>query len=175
MAMLLSLVYGMLMVMKRWILISTGWVAIFIAVMATLFIFTDIFKSNPIPIDIRNRVDFATYYPSELPEGYAIQQNSYETSSSDVLLYRLTGPKNTKIFVSQQAPPSSFDFNDFHTKQIKNSRTAITQNGETIYLGMLEDNATASIRTPTTWILLTADKSAVPLENLEMIAKNFKT
>ena len=142
---------------KEWVWVSIAWAGIIAVVIAGLFFFTDIFQKNPIPKNIREQVDFATYYSNELPKDYFIDPNSYEVSGG-VLLYAIHIPNEKQITVSQQKPPESFDFNDFHTKQLRNSRSSKIDDGETLYLGTLENNNVASIRTAQTWILLSTDK-----------------
>lgn len=162
----------MLMVMKKWILIGLGWLAIFITILAVLFIFTGIFKSNPIPENIRNKVDFATYYPSSLPEGYSINTASFETANN-LLSYQITKGTNKTILVTQQKTPTNFNFTEFQTKSIKNSRSVTTSTGNQAYIGLLEKNSIASLRAESTWILLSTTSKNVSVEDLEKIIKSF--
>jgi replication initiation and membrane attachment protein DnaB len=164
----------MLIVMKQWILISLGWLSIAAAVIACLFIFTGLFKASPIPENIRRQLDFAIYYPAQLPNGYLIQDDSYEVING-TLSYTIGGLQKPPISVSQQSPPETFDFEKFHNETLKNKHTTNTDTSSVAYIGRLEANNVVSLRTDTTWILLTADRSKVSFETLEKIAKKLRT
>lgn len=158
----------------QWVWISLVWVGIIVAIIAGLFFFTDLFQKNPIPKNIRESVDFATYYPKDLPEGYAINTKSFELKGN-VLIYIIQTPDHKSVSVSQQRVPDGFDFESFQTDILKDRRTIETDRGTIAYSGRLESTHVTSVRDQNTWILLSAPKDEVEISVLESIAKTLRT
>lgn len=106
-----------------------------------------------IPAEIRQKVAFPLYYPSELPEGFRVDDKSF-SATKDVATYAFDGP-DTRLAISVQPKPPGFSFDDFHSKQITGGEPLDTPVGKAI-IGTLGDRLVSSIVTDRAWILINA-------------------
>lgn len=108
-----------------------------------------------IPQNIRDAVDFSLYYPKELPAGFKVDPASFSIGSN-VVAYTISYNPDSKLAVSLEPVPPSFDFEMFYEKSLRNTQTLVSRIGKTT-IGRLNGVETASIMTTDkTWILITA-------------------
>ena len=107
--------------------------------------------NEKIPTEIRAKVDFPLYYPSEVPPGYRIDEESF-TATRDVASYAFDGPDN-RVSISVQPKPPGFDFDNFHSKQITGGEPLDTPVGKAT-IGTLGDRIVSSMVTDRAWILI---------------------
>lgn len=69
---------------------------------------------NPFSAKVMASVQFPLYYPTQLPAGYRISSKSVTEPQSGVVVFDAVGPNNTKIYISEESRPSSFDFGGYY-------------------------------------------------------------
>lgn len=60
---------------------------------------------NPIPKAARKGLTFQLYYPTKLPEGYSVKEDSFENKDGSLIFY-IISPDNKEIGVSEQPLPA---------------------------------------------------------------------
>jgi hypothetical protein len=158
-----------------WIGTHKRWAAAIIAIVALLGAATAVLllksvSDIPIPLTIRQRAPVTLYYPASLPKSYVIDQDSFDLKQSVVTYTISSGDK--KVFVSQQAKPSGFDFTKLNDDQMQSSTKIATPNGEAV-LGTLGENNAASLVTVDSWVLMTAPPN-LPLSEIQSIVASLK-
>lgn len=113
-------------------------------------------EPSPIPAAVRQQVDFPLYYPSRLPDGYAVSQTP--TVSESVVVMAVKTPSGNNVFISQQAAPTGLDYQKFLNDELKRPREYSTPAG-VAYIGGPVGRMLGSILTSKTWILLNASLS----------------
>lgn len=126
---------------------------------------------DPLPAAIRSSTPISLFYPTSLPEGYVLNRDSFSINNG-VVSYTVQDSKGNKLLFTQQAPPASFNFEDFATKQISAGRRGNSPHGELV-IGTFQGNAVASLRSSNTWLLISSPDKA-SLGNLEKIASELK-
>ncbi len=108
-----------------------------------------------IPSRISNQVLFPLYYPTDLPNGYVVNERSFEVTEQ-VVSYRLESPSSPQILISQQPRVASFNYDEFNTQKVGNPSAVLTQYGKAV-IGVGEAGKIASLVTDKTWIFMTSD------------------
>ena len=141
-----------------------------VALIILAFVFWLVFwrSSNPNPFSrqIVNSVNFPLYYPAKLPPGFHIDDKSVTTPQTGVVVYDIVGPDNQKIYVSEEARLSTYNFGPF-LASINNPQVKVTNLG-TLEVGFLGDTSTtiATLITSKTW-LIAKTTSSLTLDQLK--------
>lgn len=61
--------------------------------------------NNPIPKSARKGLTFQLYYPTRLPDGYYVKEDSFENKDGSLIFYIMT-PDNKAVGVSEQPLPT---------------------------------------------------------------------
>lgn len=128
--------------------------------------------SSPIPANIRASVSFPLLYPSKLPAGYHLDNNSF-SSSGGVVLYSAQNGSGTKIAFTVQQRPSGFDFNNFYKQGLTNPSTFDTSLGQAA-LGTTNGRPLGSLLTDKSWLLVSSASKSVQSDDLRLILNNLK-
>jgi hypothetical protein len=149
---------------------KTGFLFVVFAAVIAVFLVLLLFKKqdSPIPKNIEKSVNFALYYPSNLPNGYSLDKNSVKSENQIVFYSLSSGDK--KISISEQAAPSNPP--DFEKIQKGNTsfKPLDTAGGHAIY-GVSQKTPAAILLTNTTLINISGDKN-VPLDTIVKTTKS---
>lgn len=117
-------------------------------------------QQSPFAKSIVASVGFPLYYPKALPSGYIIDTSSI-TSNGQAVLYQIINPgaSNATIFVSIQAKPSNFNFNDFYQQKLSDTTAHPTANGQAV-VGLYNNGVFGSLVTSSDWIIITTPNEA---------------
>jgi hypothetical protein len=126
---------------------------------------------NPVPAAILDSVSYTVYYPTNLPKGYKIDNKSFSSPQSGVIVFNLVNSKGQKIYISQEARPTTFNFGGYYNG-FKDRSEVIVSDG-TIAVGKINNGATeiASLATNKTWIISNTS-TEVPLNQLSDMLKS---
>ena len=144
-------------------------ITIVIATLASVY-FIKFSSEPPIPQEVVSATIFPIYYPAEMPDGFAIDQQSFESSQSVVLYQIKQKDTGKKINVSLQPTLPDFEYDEFYKRDVVGRREVVTSSGPAI-LGTFGGAPFASLTTDTTWVILKADKG-IKIEALETITKS---
>jgi hypothetical protein len=122
--------------------------------------------ANPIPAAIKSQVGFTTYYPSTLPDGWKIDSSSYSVDT-DVLFYKLVGPKTT-IVVSTQARPKSLQIDALFKSQLTNVTQFDAPSGDGA-VGTAGTRFIGSMLGNDSWVLLSPTSSDITQHELRLL------
>ncbi len=154
----------------RWLVI----LIIILIIVGSIFVFWTIKhrrSESPIPLAISEKALYEIYYPSKLPVGYTINQNSFNLSDG-ILLFGVSDGANHNIAFTEQAKPKDFDFNHFNSglKDAKN----LANTPYTNVLGKTSAGATLlSVTGDTTWLIISSNSSLTEAD-WRLIAQNLK-
>ena len=134
------------------------------------------YKSNkldsPVPVTIRASVNFPILYPTKLPSGYHLDNNSY-TSSGNVVLYSAVNSSGTRIAFTDQQRLANFNFNTFYTQGLSNPTSFDTSIGQAA-IGTATDKLLGSLVTDQSWLLVSSTSKSVGSADLKLILSNAK-
>lgn len=71
---------------------------------------------NPFSTGVIAAMKFPLYYPTSLPSGYRIDTKSVSQPSDGVVVFDMIGPKGDKLYMSEEARPTTFDLGGFYKK-----------------------------------------------------------
>lgn len=128
-----------------------------------------------LPQDVVSKTLFQIYVPSQLPQGFYVDEKTI-VHDNDVLLFQLKDGDGRVIALTEQSIPAKFDFEDFYKKQVTNPRTI----SGTPFHSVIGDTAMAegagikmlSIRADNTWVMVSGQR--VGEAELEFIAKHLR-
>ena len=116
-------------------------------------------------------VTIPLYYPKNLPNGYTDNNDSLAIKQN-VFYSSVTGPNNTKFYITQQPIPDNFNFVDF-SKKFLNPDTFSSDAGQVV-AGQVGSNTIGSIKTnKNTWILINSIGTN-SLDGLEVAARSLE-
>jgi hypothetical protein len=159
-------------VQRHWKPIAIGTVTAVVIIVSTISIYYALNRNtapaSPFSPQTVSSVEFSLYYPINLPKGFKISKSSITSPQSGVVVMDIDGPDGAKIYLSQQARPSKFDFGGYY-KNFTDSRQQVTDTG-VIATGKIDSGNTVigSLATNKTWILANTQSKLSPsdLENL---------
>ena len=101
-------------------------------------------------------VDFPLYYPLQIPKGFRTDPKSVTEPQSGVVVFDMKDSKGRKIFVSEEARSSTYNYGGFFNG-IERSSQFKAQFGAAItgYLNN-EQNVVGSIVSQKTWVIVNA-------------------
>lgn len=141
-------------------------------VIISILIVSFLAPNNPLPTNIRSRINFVTFLSPKLPPKFQLVANSYSISNH-VLTFVIATPNNQQILVSEQKDPPNFNVNSFQQGQIKDKNTVSTRYG-TAYFGNLEDSQIGSLDASGTWVLLSEPKQVNTTSSLVALMKSLR-
>lgn len=126
---------------------------------------------DPFTSRILSSMQFPLYYPTELPTGYRIDTKSVNVPQQGVVVFSMIGPKGEKLYMSEEARPSSFDLGGFYNKFQDRKEVGVSDGA--IAVGQLDGGRTevASRANNKTWILSNT-RANIPLEQLTTMMKS---
>lgn len=154
--------------MKRWLKYGGVVLAFLAMITGSLLFYLQNQQAGPFTKSDTTRTQIPLYNIRNLPEGYAFKQSSVSLSA-DVASYVLTNGQ-ANIFVAEQARADSIDYDEFHSKQIKNSYRVPTGIGEAV-IGNLNGKPTLSLVGRKTWILMRSSHN-IDFAVLEDVSRN---
>lgn len=122
-----------------------------------------------IPQAMLRRTSFPVYQPAWLPEGFSVNQQSFD-ANEQVLTFAVKDASITRLVFTEQPKPSREQINSFYNQQLSAARTIPLKNGEAT-LGQFEGMPLAAIATDQTWVLIRA-VAAIDDAQLQKIAEN---
>lgn len=131
------------------VIIST----VVLATIAGLTWFKLVQTKPSLPPDLKDQVRFTYFLPHKLPQDYSVQQTSYAYNQG-VLIYRVTGPKNVTILVTQQPEPGNFDIG--HFQNILKDKLGVETSYGTAYVGKSENIKIGSLVAGGSWLFMSA-------------------
>jgi hypothetical protein len=158
---------------RRIFLIATS--GLLVILIAGLAVLSTSGSDNPIPNKFTSNLGFTAYYPSpsNLPSGYHLDKDSFNSPAKDVLVYTVSS-SNTHLTVSLQNKPSSYDLAQFVKQHLALNTTLATSVGVAT-IGSLNDETVASLPTnKTTWIIVSSQNN-VSKSVLDTLLKSFKS
>lgn len=124
-------------------------------------------RSDVVPAYVRSSVNFPIYQPRTLPAGFAVDQTSFKLNSQVVTFVAKRG--ESEVLFTEQARPRQFDFDNFYTNQLSDSRRTSTNLGSAV-IGYFGDGELGSVLTERTWILVRA-KQGVSSPQMDTIVQ----
>lgn len=117
-------------------------------------------------------VEFPLYYPVTLPKGFSISKGSITSPQQGVVVMDIDGPGGAKIYLSQQARPSKFDFGGYY-KNFTDGNQKVTDTG-VIATGKIDGGNTVigSLATNKTWILANTQSTSLKPADLQALLQN---
>lgn len=132
-----------------------------------------IWASPPIPREASKGLGFPLYHPSNLPEGFSVDQSSF-TQRDKVLIFSIRTPDGQNIAVAEQARP-----NDLDLGERPNPSGAPTPDDEPFGTGLGRahimlwgEKTVISLPTEKTWIILNI--TDVPKDDARAVARAFQ-
>lgn len=128
-------------------------------------------NANPFTAKQMASVQFPLYYPTQLPDGYRIDASSVNEPQQGVIVFSLIGPKSKKLYISEEARPSTFDLGGFY-KKFEDLREIPVSDG-TVAVGKLGGGTTEIVSRANnkTWILSNTTAN-IPLDQLVAMLKS---
>jgi hypothetical protein len=122
---------------------------------------------DPFTTKIQSSVHYPLYYPTQLPTGFRMGQNSVVKPQANVVLVTIDGPRNEKLYISEEAIPSGFSFNGFYLT-FADLKKINTPDG-LLAIGRINARETeiGSLATAKTWILSNTNS---PVSNQQLTA-----
>jgi hypothetical protein len=110
-----------------------------------------------IPKAVTQSASFPIYTPKKLPEGFSLDQNSFQYISGEgVLVFQATDKAGDKLVFSEQPKPANFNFDDFNNKQLISPKPLPnTPYATTVGKTLDKQTTLISILTDKTWIIAT--------------------
>jgi hypothetical protein len=124
-----------------------------------------------IPSNIRTAVDFPLYYPEQLPKGYTINPSSFG-ATNEVVTYSINYGTDSKLAISLQPIPRTFDFTQFYANSMKDALSVNTTIG-TAKIGNINGVQTVSLTNAKTWLLISAP-NGIGNDALLSVLKSFR-
>lgn len=160
---------------RNWAMITSLIVLAILLVLAViLFIMNQNIAKTTLPSDIKTKLTFPAYIPTELPGSYRIQTDSFSIQEEAVLLFKAVDSSGSSLFFSQQAKPKDMNFDAFYTQQIKEAKTLDDTPYATVW-GKTADGTSSimSIVADETWILLTT-QAPMSESDLQTVAQSLR-
>lgn len=139
-----------------------------VVVVVALSIFIITRPKEPIPAAIVKQAGFTLFYPSELPDTYKIDPESFDYRDARVS-YSLTSPSKPKILVTIQAKPADYDTEYFNQKLPGRSGLE-TPNG-TAVIGQAGNSKLSSLISDGAWVLISTS-SQTPDKAFNQVTKS---
>jgi len=126
---------------------------------------------NPFNSHISSSMQFPLYYPTQLPAGYRIDTKSVNVPQQGVVVFNMVGPKGSKLYMSEEARPSTFDLGGFYQKFQNLKETSVSDGA--VAVGRVNSGQTevASRANNKTWILSNTTAN-IPLNQLTNMMKS---
>jgi hypothetical protein len=152
------------------------WLSVSIAVctLAGICIWLLWFKSSrffPEAI-VESSSKFSLYYPTELPEGYYADKNSFSRAAG-VLTFTAVNQQKEHLNFSLQARPANYDFEGFYNLVLKDTFRYVTPHGEAA-IGYAQDLTVGSILTENTWIIVSSGTKNLDTDDIQSVLVNLK-
>jgi hypothetical protein len=144
-----------------------------IAVGVGVLLLAPLLSKSPVPAEIADKALFDVYYPSRLPAGYTIDQDSFQFVENDVLVFSAKKADGSgTIAFTEQAKPEDYDFNEFNKGLNKPQK--LHSGDYTAILGQLGDNQPIlSVTSDSTWVLVRSE-ARVSAQDYKTIAGGLK-
>lgn len=126
---------------------------------------------NPFTAKIMASVQFPLYYPTQIPSGYHIDSGTVNEPQSGVVVFDMVGPKGQKLYMSEEARPTTFDLGGFY-KKFEGLKEIPVSDGA-VAVGKLGGGTTEIVSRANnkTWILSNTSAS-IPLDQLVSMMKS---
>jgi hypothetical protein len=126
---------------------------------------------NPFTPHVSSSMQFPLYYPTQLPTGYRIDTKSVNVPQQGVVVFNMIGPKSEKVYMSEEARPSTFDLGGFYQKFQDLKEIGVTDGA--IAVGRVDGGQTeiASRANNKTWILSNTT-AKIPFDQLTNMMKS---
>jgi hypothetical protein len=111
-------------------------------------------SKEPLSATVRKQAGFPLYYPSEVPAGYTLKQDSVRLDNG-IVFYSLVRGAKTILFSQQEVPTSPPDL-----AHLQGFKKVTTFNGDDVAVGTSNGQPTALLLTDTTLITVTGSKDA---------------
>jgi hypothetical protein len=127
--------------------------------------------TSPIPLDVAEKALFDTYYPSRLPQGFELDEDSYGVQEG-ALIFSASHQDGRKLAFTETAVPKDFDFDEFNQGLSNSKRLSGTPH--TAIIGRMPGQRTVlSITAGNAWLLMTSQND-VPEGDLRLIASHLR-
>ncbi|HYH74455.1 MAG TPA: hypothetical protein VD735_00680 [Candidatus Saccharimonadales bacterium] len=133
-------------------------------------------NESPFPPAIRTNTNLTLFYPTTLPEGYALDETSID-QTNDVISYVAEKPGKPSRYINFSIQPRAdkFDFNTFYNTTLVKSFKFTTTLGEATVGSMQSNgNTVGSLINGDTWIIVSAP-AAVKSSEVQTIIADLKT
>lgn len=124
---------------------------------------------NPFSTGVIAAMKFPLYYPTNLPSGFKIDTKSVTQPSDGVVVFTILGPKGEKLYMSEEARPSTFDLGGFY-KKFEDLKEYPVSDG-TVAVGRVNSGATEIVSRANnkTWILSNTQANIPPDQLVQML------
>lgn len=126
---------------------------------------------NPFSTGVIAAMKFPLYYPTNLPRGYRIDKKSVTQPSDGVVVFDMIGPKGDKLYMSEEARPTTFDLGGFY-KKFQGLQEIPVSDG-TVAVGRVNNGQTEIVSRANnkTWVLSNTSAN-VPQDQLVAMLKS---
>lgn len=126
---------------------------------------------NLIPASVSSSALFETYYPSKLPKGFELKQNSFNFSQ-DILTFTAINKSNgDKITFSEQMKPTNFDYETLN-RSIKDPKKISVMPLESIFGTNKYTNKNMLYSISNNSLIIVTSNSMISEQDWLLIAKN---
>jgi hypothetical protein len=150
---------------RVWILATVACVLLVACAGGLLFYKFDV-SHNPIPKDIRQHTSFPLYYPAKLPNGWRVDEHSFQ-ATGDVVTYIIKGSSGN-LNVSIQRRPETFDFTTFYDRSLSSTFQFATPIGQAA-IGKANGRFIGSLVGDTSWVIISPSNQNVPQADIQSI------
>jgi hypothetical protein len=154
--------------------IAAGAIVLFASTMLYFLVIKDKPAPNPIPVSIKSSLTFPSYYPSKLPDGFSILDNgvTQPEKAKDVVIIHIKDTNGRTVDISDQAMPSSFDFDQFFGSFESKADHPTPVGNATIGIGD-DHQLLAAIKTSRTLVIMNTSHN-LTTEEFNLILDNLK-
>lgn len=130
-------------------------------------------QNNIFSTSIKSSVNFTLFYPTSLPEGFAINKQSIQTTQGQVITYTASDNTGHHIIFSIQQKPSTFDYDTFYAKSLSGTFRFSTTNGDAA-VGKTPTGTLGSFVSGDSWVLVTSDEKNLSTAVFQTVIKSLQ-
>lgn len=126
-----------------------------------------------VPQSIVSQSEIPILYPAKLPNGFSIDQTSFNITQGNIITYFAANQTGEHIVVSLQKRPANFDYATFYSKGLTNSTTFNTSLGQAA-IGTTDGHLLGSLTTDKTWAIVSSPSKDISTSDVKLVLDSMK-